>query len=494
MLLLATVPAAADELPEYEPDEFDLLFRTAPLDGIGAIADPPAITGDPAVDALIRQIAEGRGYRRRPLASGPLVSADGVLMQPSAAGGWEELQAAARAVGHPIGVTSGYRNHSEQVSIFMSRLAGTSASAIDTRLRTAAAPGYSKHHTGYALDLYAGGQRFTSFGSSAAFSWLSADNADAAKRHGFIPSYPFGAASQGPIPEPWEWVYVGLDVVRCGRATIGMPAGQHDPGVDCPDYPLARGVAADLTWRALGLDPSSADAFGDDDGLAFEGKVNALAEAGLIEGCGPGSFCPFGYLTRGELATWIVATFQLEALPEPDTPFSDIGDTPHGSAIAKTFGAGFLEGCSDTAFCPERTAVRTELVGAILQARNAGLLGPVARFADTRGSVFESDSAWLVAEGITRGCNPPLGDLFCPDDFVTRGQMAAFLRRALGLDPGSAQFEDVAGSVFADDIATLAAAGITLGCNPPDNNRFCPDDFVTRGQMAAFLHRALAGS
>jgi hypothetical protein len=37
----------------------------------------------------------------------------------------------------------------------------------------------------------------------------------------------------------------------------------------------------------------------------------------------------------------------------------------------------------------------------------------------------------------------------------------------------------------------LAAAGITQGCNPPQNNRFCPNDVVTRGMMAAFLVRGL---
>jgi hypothetical protein len=47
------------------------------------------------------------------------------------------------------------------------------------------------------------------------------------------------------------------------------------------------------------------------------------------------------------------------------------------------------------------------------------------------------------------------------------------------------------GSIFEADIAKLAAAGITRGCNPPVNDRFCPTDPVTRQQMAAFLHRAL---
>jgi hypothetical protein len=49
-------------------------------------------------------------------------------------------------------------------------------------------------------------------------------------------------------------------------------------------------------------------------------------------------------------------------------------------------------------------------------------------------------------------------------------------------------FSDTAGSVFEHDIAKLATAGITRGCTP---SRFCPEDPVTRQQMAAFLHRAL---
>jgi hypothetical protein len=53
------------------------------------------------------------------------------------------------------------------------------------------------------------------------------------------------------------------------------------------------------------------------------------------------------------------------------------------------------------------------------------------------------------------------------------------------------RFIDDDDSVFEADIETIAAAGITLGCNPPTNNRYCPDDTVTRGQMAAFLTRAL---
>ena len=112
------------------------------------------------------------------------------------------------------------------------------------------------------------------------------------------------------------------------------------------------------------------------------------------------------------------------------------------------------------------------------------------RFVDDDDSVYEADIEWLAGEGITKGCNPPRNDWFCPEEAVTRGQMAAFLVRALGLEAASNGFVDDEGSVFEADIGALAGAGVTKGCNPPRNDWFCPDDPVTRGQMAAFLHRA----
>ena len=92
---------------------------------------------------------------------------------------------------------------------------------------------------------------------------------------------------------------------------------------------------------------------------------------------------------------------------------------------------------------------------------------------------------------VTQGCaTGPLR--FCPDRPVTRGQMTAFLQRAFNLGPGRpARFVDVAPtSVFAASIDTLAVARVTAGCatDPP---RYCPQKAVTRGQMATFLARAL---
>jgi len=105
--------------------------------------------------------------------------------------------------------------------------------------------------------------------------------------------------------------------------------------------------------------------------------------------------------------------------------------------------------------------------------------------------VFAAPVRAVLAAGITVGCDER-STRYCPDDQVSRGQMAAFLTRALDLpEEETVEFVDDDDHVFEDAIESLAAAGITLGCNPPDNDRFCPDREVTRGQMAAFLTRAL---
>jgi len=120
-------------------------------------------------------------------------------------------------------------------------------------------------------------------------------------------------------------------------------------------------------------------------------------------------------------------------------------------------------------------------------------LPPGGSFTDDNLLAEEGYIEAIAAIGVTRGCNPPANDRFCPDRPVTRGEMASFFARALSLPPTTENpFTDIAGSVHADTIARIAAAGITKGCNPPDNDEYCPDRIVTRGEMAAFVARAWA--
>jgi hypothetical protein len=113
-------------------------------------------------------------------------------------------------------------------------------------------------------------------------------------------------------------------------------------------------------------------------------------------------------------------------------------------------------------------------------------------FVDDNDSVFEGDINAVAAAGITKGCNPPANTRFCPDGKATRGQMAAFLRRTFSYPAATRDyFVDDNDSIFEADINAIAQAGVTKGCNPPTNNLYCPSALVRRDQMASFLARAL---
>ena len=164
--------------------------------------------------------------------------------------------------------------------------------------------------------------------------------------------------------------------------------------------------------------------------------------------------------------------------------FTDIEDSPFKADIEWLAETGITSGCSSTQFCPLAPVTRGQMASFLVRALD---LAPSAidRFTDDNGTTHENDINALAASGITSGCAPTL---FCPSAPVTRGQMASFLVRGLGLAPsGTDRFTDDNGTNHENDINALAASGITSGCAA---TAFCPLESVTRGQMAAFLHRA----
>ena len=168
--------------------------------------------------------------------------------------------------------------------------------------------------------------------------------------------------------------------------------------------------------------------------------------------------------------------------------FFDDDASAFEAAIESVAAAGVTVGCNPPfadAFCPERPVSRAEM--ATFLTRGFGL-APAngSPFGDDDGSVHEQDIAALAAAGITIGCG---ANAFCPHAAVTRGEMAVFLTRAAGLAPASADpFSDDDGHPFEAAIASLAAAGITVGCGP---GIYCPGAPVTRAEMAMFLTRVL---
>ena len=219
--------AAEDQrFPVYTGEEFQALYEYAVGNTLANLEAPDGlyrVTGDDDLDERIWDAAFSRGYELRPLASGDLVSVGGVPMQPQAAEAWTSLRAEAREAGMRFVVSSAYRSPAAQRTQFLSRLDGTSDREIDATLRWYSVPGTSKHHAGYALDFRYVEGSFGQFRSTPDYAWLAGDNFAIPKRYGLVPSYPDDVTDQGPNPEPWEFVWVGTDLIRCGLPQSGSP-------------------------------------------------------------------------------------------------------------------------------------------------------------------------------------------------------------------------------------------------------------------------------
>ena len=172
--------------------------------------------------------------------------------------------------------------------------------------------------------------------------------------------------------------------------------------------------------------------------------------------------------------------------------FNDVSDTYWAkSYIEKLYTNGITGGCqtSPLFYCPENTVTRAEMAvflekGIHNSSFNPGNLSPT--FNDTAGHWAEDWIEALKNDGITSGCAT---GLYCPDNSVTRGQMAVFLLKAkhgAAYTPANvaSTFSDTAGHWAEDWIQQLAAEGITSGCG---SGIYCPENAVTRAEMAVFL-------
>lgn len=113
---------------------------------------------------------------------------------------WAHLREAALRDDVILEAISGYRSHDYQLGIFERKRAR--GQSVDEILAVNAAPGYSEHHSGRALDIGAPGEppAEESFEHTAAFAWLRAN----AGGYGFTMSYPRDNP-HGITYEPWHW-------------------------------------------------------------------------------------------------------------------------------------------------------------------------------------------------------------------------------------------------------------------------------------------------
>ena len=121
-------------------------------------------------------------------------------LEPDAAARWQQMIDAAAQDRVRLLIVSGFRSAEYQAGLIRRKL--DAGEAIGDILKVVAAPGFSQHHTGRAVDIATPGSRPLSeeFEDSDAFEWLTRNAAN----HGFSMTYPRDNP-YGFIYEPWHW-------------------------------------------------------------------------------------------------------------------------------------------------------------------------------------------------------------------------------------------------------------------------------------------------
>lgn len=248
------------------------------------------------------------------------------------------------------------------------------------------------------------------------------------------PHLHFEIRFEGEAVPSYEYL-LGATVLNAPGEPVADPADPGEPGEPVePPHP------EDPEDPAPGA-PGFAGYFADDEGNVHEHNIDTMFELGITKGCNPPTndrYCPDGELTRGQIAAFLR---RLLELPWTETDyFADDADSVFERDIDALSAAGIAFGCTETAFCPDDAVRREEMAEFLV--RTFAPLDPEAYanpntgdwFTDDGESAFEESINRLAHARVTLGCNPPTNDSFCPEDPLTRAQMATFLARALGLE------------------------------------------------------------
>jgi len=175
----------------------------------------------------------------------------------------------------------------------------------------------------------------------------------------------------------------------------------------------------------------------------FHADVEKVFRNGITAGCGGGNYCRNSPVTRAQMAVFLLKAEHGAAYVPPACTgvFNDVECAPTRAFavdwIEQLYEEAITGGCGGGNYCPGSSVTRAQMAVLLLKAEHgpsytppacAGLFPDVAC---TPAPAFAAD--WieqLFNEGITGGCG---GGNYCPDNPVSRGQMAAFLVRTFGL-------------------------------------------------------------
>ena len=161
-------------------------------------------------------------------------------------------------------------------------------------------------------------------------------------------------------------------------------------------------------------------------------SIERLAEAGIVEPCADGRYCPTEAIGRGDLAAALTAALDLEASQPPR--FTDVDAShPRAEAIAAVDEHGILRGYIDDRYGPDRPLTRAQLATVLVRAFEVpSATAAVAdfRFADVGDDDTHAANIYATYEaGLTTGCRD--GTVYCGARDVTRAQIASFIDRQL---------------------------------------------------------------
>jgi hypothetical protein len=191
--------------------------------------------------------------------------------------------------------------------------------------------------------------------------------------------------------------------------------------------------------------------------------------------------------TLAALVSCLVAASAL--LPLPAGAVAGFGDLPidafYTEAVQWMVDNSITTGTSATCFSPEDPVTRGQAAAFMWRMEGAPVGSPPHPFVDVTASWQQEPVAWMAASGITTGTS---ATTFSPEKVVTRGEVAAFLHRLAGSPdaPPPTQFTDVVEPWQVTPIGWMVQQAITTGTS---STTFSPSSPVTRGQIATFLHR-----
>lgn len=193
-----------------------------------------------------------------------------------------------------------------------------------------------------------------------------------------------------------------------------------------------------------------------------------------------------------------IDTLWIEPLAQDNGPFQDMGPFYWAyNSIIRLYDSGITAGCTATPlqYCPEAFVTRAQMAVFLERGIHGGGFNPPTAsptFIDDENHWAEDWIEALKSDGLTSGCG---NNMYCPESLVTRSQMAVFLLKAIHgvfYVPPTASgtvFIDIPSDYWAAAwIEQLSNEGITSGCG---NGNYCPENPISRAQMAVFLANSL---